>query len=260
VTSNGIRDMPRSQIRLTTLDGLPEFQPGDNLAAAILMAARRGGIVWRDNTVVVVAQKIVSKVEGKIVELNAVEPGERAQEFARQFDKDPRLIELVLREAKRIVRMERGVIIAETRHGFVCANAGVDRSNVPGLDRATVLPDDPDGSARALRARLQTATGVRLAAIISDTWGRPWRLGLVDCAIGVAGLPALRDYRGLPDRQGRPLHATRLALADQLAAAAGMLMEKSAGRPVVLAEGVEFRPQDGSARELVRGEEENLFR
>ncbi len=231
--------------------GLPEVRPGDDLAALIHAAAP--GI---DRTVIVsVAQKIVSKSEGAIVDLREIRPSPLAQSWAAQWNKDARLIELIFAQSRRIVKMDRGVIIAETHHGFVCANAGVDQSNIEDEHFATVLPADPDASARRLRASLNCG-----AVMVTDTFGRPWREGLVDVAIGVAGLDPLDDQRGRADRHGRKLSATIIAVADQLAAAAGLAMRKDAGCPVALIRGFEWQPVEGSARSLLRKPEQDLFR
>lgn len=242
-------------IHITGLKTLPEVHPGDHLAQLIREAAAREQRPLNHSSVLVVAQKIVSKAEGCIVDLGTVAPSDFAKRWAERWRKDPRLIELVLQQSRRIVRMDRGVLIAETRHGFVTANAGVDQSNTPGDNYATVLPADPDASARKLREELDCG-----AVIISDTFGRPWREGLVEVAIGVSGLEALEDLRGTPDRSGRILTATILARADQLAAAAGLVMHKSAGVPVALIQGLEWQPADGSARPLIRPPETDLFR
>ncbi len=237
-------------IRIVGLKRLPEIHPGDDLAA--LIRAKTGGL--DADTVVVVAQKIVSKAEGAIVDLRSIAPSELALNWAAQFGKDPRLIELVLRESRRIVKMDRDLLIAETRHGFVTANAGIDQSNVA-EHFATLLPADPDASARRLREGLGCG-----AVIVSDTFGRPWREGLVNVAIGVAGLEALADLRGQRDRFGRQLHSTVLAVADELAAAAGLAMPKSGGVPVALITGFAWKRGEGSARTLIRPPERDLFR
>ncbi len=210
--------------------------------------------------IVAVAQKIVSKAEGAIVDLREIQPSALARSWAGEWNKDPRLMELILSQSRRIVKMDRGVMIAETRHGFVCANAGVDQSNVDqsnieGEDFATVLPSDPDASARRLHASLGCG-----AVIITDTFGRPWREGLVDVAIGISGLHPLDDYRGRTDRHGRKLAGTILATADQLAAAAGLVMRKEAGCPVALIRGFEWQRAEGSAQSLLRKPEQDLFR
>jgi coenzyme F420-0:L-glutamate ligase/coenzyme F420-1:gamma-L-glutamate ligase len=239
------------RLEITALFSLPEVRPGDDLASLIGHSA--AGI---DETVVLaVAQKIVSKAEGVIVDLRQIQPSALAQSWAAEWNKDARLIELILAQSRRIVKMDRGVIISETRHGFVCANAGVDQSNVEGEDFATILPTDPDASARLLR----TALGCG-AVIITDTFGRPWREGLVDVAIGVAGLDPLNDHRGRTDRHGRTLSSTIIAVADQLAAAAGLVMKKDAGCPVALIRGFEWQAVEGSARALLRKPDQDLFR
>jgi coenzyme F420-0:L-glutamate ligase/coenzyme F420-1:gamma-L-glutamate ligase len=224
----------------------------------VLRAAHAGGVELA-NGVLVVCQKVISKAEGRLVRLADVEPSAEARRLAAEDDKDPRHIELVLRETARVVRRARGVLIAETRHGFVCANAGVDLSNAPAPDTAVLLPVDPDASARRLREALLAARVGPLAVIVSDTFGRPWREGLVDVAIGCAGLAPLSDWRGRRDLVGRPLEVTAMALVDQLAAAAGILMGKDAGVPAVWVEGV--TPEgDGGARDLVRDPKTDLFR
>ncbi len=243
------------RIDLVGLNSLPEVRPGDDLGELVRVAAAREHHTIGPETIVVVAQKVVSKAEGAVVDLRAIEPSPAAQQWAGQWGKDARLIELILRESRRIVKMERGVVIAETQHGLVAANAGVDLSNVPGEDYASVLPRDPDASADRLRRDLGCG-----AVIISDTFGRPWREGLVNVAIGVSGLEALADYRGRPDRCGRILQSTVLAVADELAAAAGLLMRKIEGIPVVLIRGFEWQPAAGSARALIRPRDKDLFR
>ena len=247
------------RLEIAALSTLPEVQPGDDLAALIRQAAAgEGQIIGHiiDRSVVLaVAQKIVSKAEGAIVDLREIQPSALARSWAAEWKKDPRLIELILAQSRRIVKMDRGILITETRTGLVCANAGVDQSNIKGDDFATVLPNDPDASARRLRESLGCG-----AVIITDTFGRPWREGLVDVAIGVSGLEALDDLRGRVDWHGRKLAGTIVAVADQLAAAAGLLMPKAAGCPAVLIRGFQFQPADGSARLLLRKPEEDLFR
>lgn len=249
-----------SEIRLTALRSLPEIQAGDDLARLIVEAAHRDQQALVDGCVVVLAQKIVSKAEGRVIDLRDVRPSPLAESFAREHSKDPRLIEVILQQARRVVKMDRGVLIVETHQGLVCANAGVDQSNVPGEESVSLLPLDPDASAGALRAALHRLTGAGCAVIISDTFGRPWRDGLVNVAIGAAGFRPLLDYRGQPDRYGRRLRGTVLALADELAAAAGLLMPKDAGAPVVLIYGAPLEPGEGAAREMLRPPEHDLFR
>jgi coenzyme F420-0:L-glutamate ligase / coenzyme F420-1:gamma-L-glutamate ligase len=237
-------------IRVTGLSGLPEVRRGDDLAALIRERASPDA-----GTIVVVAQKIVSKAEGAEIDLREVEPSQLARSWAERWNKDARLIEVVLRQSSRIVKMERGVLIAETHHGFVAANAGVDQSNVPGEHRVTLLPADPDASACRLRVRLGCG-----AVIISDTFGRPWREGLVNVAIGVSGLDAIEDWRGRLDYSGKRLQGTVIALADEIAAAAGLVMRKDAGVPVALVSGVAWIGAEGSSRALLRDPAHDLFR
>lgn len=242
-------------IRIVGLDSLPEVRPGDDLAQLILAAADHARERIAQETIVAVAQKIVSKAEGAIVDLREVEPSEFALRWAGQWGKDARLIELILRQSRRIVRMDRGVLITETHHGFVAANAGTDQSNVPGEHFATVLPSDPDASARALRNRLNCG-----AVLITDSFGRPWREGLVNVAIGVSGMEPLEDRRGTLDRDRHVLQATIIARADELAAAAGLVMEKAAGVPVALIQGFQRLPAEGSSLPLIRRADLDLFR
>ena len=243
------------RIEITALATLPEVRTGDDLAALLRKAAAQERQSIDESVLLAVAQKVVSKAEGAVVDLREVEPSALARSWAAESGKDPRLVELILRQSRRIVKMDRGVLIAETPHGLVCANAGVDQSNTEGDDFATILPADPDASARSLR----TALGCG-AVIVTDTFGRPWREGLVDVAIGVAGLEALEDYRGCTDRRGRKLAATIIAVADQLAAAAGLLMRKPDGCPAVLIRGFEWQRGEGSARALIRNPAQDLFR
>jgi coenzyme F420-0:L-glutamate ligase / coenzyme F420-1:gamma-L-glutamate ligase len=255
---------PGLEIRLTALRTLPEVAPGNDVAALIHEAAARESFQWQPGLVVVVAQKIVSKSEGQVVDLAVVEPSARAREMGRKLGKDDRLVEVILRESRRVVRCERGVLVVETHHGWVCANAGVDQSNVPGEDCVTLLPRDPDASAERLRAGLH-ARGVPVSGVvISDTFGRPWRNGLANVAIGVAGLAPLEDYRGQRDRQGRLLKGTVVAVADEVAAAAELLMGKADGVPVVMVSGLRdgliSSGAAGAAKDLIRPEAEDLFR
>jgi coenzyme F420-0:L-glutamate ligase/coenzyme F420-1:gamma-L-glutamate ligase len=248
------------------LPEMPEVHPGDDLAGLITsawraLAAAEPDLGPRDGDVLVVTQKVVSKAEGRIVRLADVEPGAQARAFAERWDRDPRQVEVVLRESAEVVRMERGVLITRTRHGFVCANAGVDASNVGGSEVVTLLPEDPDRSARELRSRLGAALGVDLGIVISDSFGRPWRLGIVDVALGVAGFAPLDDLRGRPDADGRVMRVTVVAIADQVASAAELASGKTSRRPVVLVRGVSLPPGEGSvARDVVMPFENDLFR
>lgn len=248
-------------IALHPLRGIPAVRPKDDLAAILIAAVANNQIVPEDGDVVVLCQKIVSKAEGRAVRLASIEPGPLAGEVAAAGDdKDPRLVELVLRNSTRIVKMKGGHLIVETGPGWVCANAGVDASNTGDDDVALLLPLDPDATAAHLAQRLREHFGVSVAVLISDTWGRPWRVGLVDFAIGVAGMNPLRDLRGGHDMDGRELHHTVNADADALAAAAGLLMAKDAGIPAVLIRGYRSAGTSGSGRDLIRDPETDLFR
>jgi coenzyme F420-0:L-glutamate ligase/coenzyme F420-1:gamma-L-glutamate ligase len=246
------------EIRLVAIQGIPAIAPGDDIAALLHQAAGRSGVALRDG-VLAVCQKIVSKAEGRVVPLQEVEPTPRARAIAAEDGKDPRHVELVLRETRRIVRRGHGVLIAETHHGFVCANAGVDLSNAPGAEVAVLLPEDPDASAARLREGLIALGAGPLAVIVTDTFGRPWREGLVDVAIGCSGIAPIDDLRGTADLAGRELAVTTTATADQLAAAAGLHMRKDSGIPAVWIEGV---PLEGDAplRDTLRDPEMDLFR
>jgi coenzyme F420-0:L-glutamate ligase/coenzyme F420-1:gamma-L-glutamate ligase len=251
--------MPHA-VELLPVTGLPEVTPGVDLAGAILAALEAQGTPLQDGDILVVTQKIVSKAEGCLVQLDEVEPSALATRWAEQWNKDARVVELVLRRSRRIVRMDRGVIISETHHGLVCANAGVDCSNVGG-GRATLLPDDPDASAEQLRAALCARGQVqRVGVIISDTFGRAWREGQVNVAIGIAGVEALRHFEGQQDPTGYELRVTMLATADELASAAELVMGKIDGVPVALVRGLDRALKPGTARELVRPAANDLFR
>lgn len=243
-------------LEVLAVEGLPEVHPGDDLAQLIATHAS-----IEDGDVVVLAQKVVSKAEGRMRKLSDVEATEEARRIAPNLiaAPDARFVQVVLDESVRVVRDSR-VLITETRHGFVSANGGVDHSNVPGEDVVTLLPVDPDASARALRDRLRELTGANLAVIVSDTFGRPWRLGIVNIALGIAGVPAVRDLRGTVDDVGKDLHATVLAVADDLAAAAGLVMAKTNRTPVVIVRGFDGVGEDGAARDIVRPATEDLFR
>jgi coenzyme F420-0:L-glutamate ligase / coenzyme F420-1:gamma-L-glutamate ligase len=246
-------------LHIFAVSGLPDVASGADLGVLIADTVARSGGSLEAGDVLVVAQKIVSKAEGKVIELDTIAPSLLAERWAGEHGKDPRLVEVILRETRRIVRMDRGILIVETRHGFVCANAGVDASNVePGF--VTLLPDDPDASAERLRATLNHAFHCRMAVIVSDTFGRAWREGVVNVALGVAGLQPLLDYRGSSDTYGRPLTSTVMALADELAGAAEIVMRKSAGTPVAVVRGAAEWLGDGNGRMLVRDASHDLFR
>jgi coenzyme F420-0:L-glutamate ligase/coenzyme F420-1:gamma-L-glutamate ligase len=243
------------RLEILAVDGMPEVNPGDDLGELI---SSRTELESAD--VVVVAQKVVSKSEGRTRNLATVVPSEKAVRLAAQLfaANDPRLVQVILDESVRVVRSER-VLITETRHGYVCANGGVDHSNIPGSDMVTLLPDDPDASAARLRDRLRDLGGVEVGVVVSDTFGRPWRIGIVNVALGVAGLPAIVDLRGSPDDAGKELRATVLALADDVASAAGLVMGKTTRTPVVVVRGLALEGS-GRGRDLIRPAAEDLFR
>ena len=248
------------QLTITGITNIPEVRPGDDLAALILVGCDASGVSLANGDVLVVTQKVVSKAEGRLVDLRSVEPSDLAIRYAEAWGKDPRHIEVVLQESKRIVRMDRGIIISETQHGFVCANAGVDASNVPGEHVVALLPLDPDGSARRLRQEIREGTGQDVPVIISDSFGRPWRNGITNVAIGMSGLQPLIDYRGQYDEHGYLLSATIIAVADELASAAELAMGKLDGSPVAVIRGYPFTPGDGSARDIVMDPSRDMFR
>lgn len=244
-------------LEILPVDGIPEVRPGDDLPALIFAAAQG---IFRSGDIMVVTHKIVSKAEGRLVRLGNVEPSAFAKEFAVRYEKDPRQVEVVLRESRRIVRMDRGIIISETHHGFVCANAGVDASNVPGDDTVCLLPLDPDASAARLQSNLLSRTGAEIAVIISDSFGRAWRQGITNVAVGVAGMNPLADYRGETDPHGHPLTASILAVADELAATAELVMGKIAGIPVAIVRGYPYQRGSGTGKDLLMEPERDLFR
>lgn len=239
-------------ISIVPVEGLPEIREGDDLVALIAERAE-----LRDGDVLVVAQKVVSKAEGRVVRLADVKPSEEARRLAG--GEDPRRLEVILREANRIVRTRAPLVIAETRHGFVCASAGVDSSNAPEAETVVLLPEDPDASARRLRERLRDLTGAEVGVIVSDSFGRPWRQGTTDVAIGLAGIRPLLDLKGVRDSAGYELHATVIAAADELAGAAELVLGKTAGIPAAVVRGVDARGE-GTARDLVMPSERDLFR
>jgi coenzyme F420-0:L-glutamate ligase/coenzyme F420-1:gamma-L-glutamate ligase len=239
-------------MQVLAVQGLPEIRAGDDLGALIA-----GAIDLENGDVVVVAQKAVSKAEGRVVELAGVEPSERARELAG--DEDPRRLEVILQEARRLVRTRPPLVIAETRHGLVCASAGVDSSNAPAAGTVVLLPEDPDASAARMRSRLRELTGQEIGVIVSDSFGRAWRQGTTDVAIGAAGIQVLRDLHGHRDRTGYELHATVIAVADELAAAAQLVMGKLDGVPAAVVRGLDVAGE-GTARELVMPAHRDLFR
>ena len=247
------------RLEIVGLEGLGEVRPGDSLGRLILEGWSRQGIDLRAGDILVVAHKVVSKAEGRVRRLDEVQPSGRALELAQKLGKDPCLVEVILSESRRVIRMGRGTLIVETHHGFICANAGADLSNV-GQGLVALLPQEPDRSARQIREEIRRLSGVAPGVMISDSFGRPWRLGTVDVAIGVAGFRPVKDYRGMTDRHGYELRASVAAVADELAAAAELAMGKRGEIPVVLVRGFEAEAGEGSARELLRPENEDLFR
>lgn len=247
------------RLEIEALEGVPEIVAGDDLGAVIVDTAERRRLPLRDGDVLVVAQKVVSKAEGRLRNLEDVEPSARAVELAHGLAADARFVQVVLDESVRVVRSER-VLVVETRHGYVCANAGVDHSNVPGSTWVSLLPVDCDASARSLRDRLRELARADVSVIVADSFGRPWRMGLANVALGMAGLPALVDYRGQRDDVGKELRATVMAVGDELAAAAELVMGKTARVPVAVIRGYHAEAPPGHGHELVRPPEEDLFR
>jgi coenzyme F420-0:L-glutamate ligase/coenzyme F420-1:gamma-L-glutamate ligase len=262
---------------LTPLPGIPLIQPGDNLAGIILTALERANLQLASGDILVLAQKIVSKAEGRLVNLSTVVPSPRAEELALQAEKDPRLVELILRESRTVLRVRPGTIIVEHRLGFVCASAGIDHSNVEGIrltaveaatttgnkaeDWMLLLPEDPDASAAHIRQKLEAVSGARIGVLIIDSHGRAWRLGVVGTAIGFSGLPGLVDMRGQPDLFGYQLRITLIAAVDELAAAASLVMGQAAeGTPVVHVRGFPYPLREGSLKELIRPRDQDMFR
>ena len=244
-------------IELVPVGGFPEVRPGDDLGALVAEAVEA---ILRSGDVLVVTHKVMSKAEGRLVDLGTVEPSALAKGYAARWGKDPRQIEVVLRESRRVVRMDRGIVISETHHGFVCANAGVDASNVPGEDTVCLLPADPDASAARLRQALARRLGVEAPVVVSDSFGRAWRFGITDIAIGVSGMHPLADYRGRKDPHGFPLEASVLAIADELAAAAELVMGKTDGVPLAIVRGYAYERGAGTGRDLLMPPERDMFR
>lgn len=252
-----------NELRIIPIQHIGDVAPGADLGVLIFEALRAGDLTIEPGDIFVITQKIVSKAEGRIVHLEEVQASEFARSIARRYNKDAEHVEVVLRESKRIVRMDHGVLIAETQHGFICANAGVDESNVNGERHLTLLPIDPDGSAQQIRRRLLTLAGessLDIAVIISDTWGRPWRNAQVNMAIGVAGMASIADYRGQLDPYGYELHTSMIAVADELAAAAELVMGKIDRVPAAIIRGYPYQPGDGGASALVRDASTDMFR
>src|SRR6185437_6279330 len=250
-----------ASLTLTAIEGIPMIMPGDDLAEIIVHAMERMDLRLRDGDILSICQKVVSKAEGRLVNLNSIEPSPLARKFAERWDKDPRAVELVLRQTSRIVRMDNAVLIVETGPGWVCANAGIDESNSLADNRAILLPEDADASASRIRRDLKQLTGAEVAVLITDTFGRPWRDGLTEVCLGIAGLEPMLDLRGTTDLGGRELHHTVIAIADELAAAAGLLMPKAGATPAVLIRGYQYQAVEGArAKALIRPAASDLFR
>ncbi len=255
-----------NQVSIHALNGIPDIKPGDDLAGIILAAIDTDQYRLDDGDIIVIAHKVVSKQEGQIIALKDVTPTDEALQLGAELNKDPRKVQVVLSESKRLVRtskradQQEGTIIAEHRLGFICANAAVDESNVDDAGKVIILPHDPDHSAREICGAIERATGKALGVIITDTFGRPWRMGLVNVAVGLANVPAKVDMAGDKDAYGRVLSVTVPALADEIAAASGLLMSKNGKKPVLIFKGVDWQSCDSSARDLVRPQQEDLFR
>ena len=241
------------------ITGIGEVRPPADIARLITDAASAQGTPLVTHDVLVIGQKIVSKAEGRLLRLSSVEPSPATRRMAESLGRDPHLLEVILRESRRVVRMDKGVVITETHHGWICANAGVDQSNVD-ADTVALLPEDPDRSARLVRERVHALTGAEIAVVVADTFGRPWREGLTNVAIGVAGMAVLRDYIGQPDSAGRPLQMTMLAVADELASAAELVMGKLDRIPAAIVRGLRVDPSDAGSKPLLRDPARDLFR
>ncbi len=247
------------RVEIIGIQGLGEVHAGDSVGRLIVVACAQNGFKLFDSDAIVIAQKIVSKAEGRVVRLDQISPSAQAKALGRELDKDASLVEVILSESRRVIRKGARALIVETHHGFVCANAGVDCSNV-GIGQAVLLPQAPDLSAKRIRDEIREGCGVAPAVIISDSFGRPWRLGTVDVAVGIAGMKAVKDERGSKDRYGYELKAAVAAVADEIAAAAELAMGKKDGVPVVIVRGYEMEKEEGSVKELLRPESEDLFR
>lgn len=248
------------ELRIIPVPFSDEIKPGDSLAAKLIEVLKREGLSLLQGDILVMKHKVVSKAEGCVVDLDSVHPSGNSRAWGRRFGIDARVTELALRQSKRVVRRKRGVLITETAHGLVCANSGVDVSNVNGGKHALLLPRDPDRSARRLSRELKKAFGMTIPVIITDSFGRPWREGLTEAAIGIASMEALHDYRGRRDPHGYALRATVEAVADELASAAGLVCSKLNRVPACIIRGFQYRPGRGRARDLIRPAANDLFR
>jgi coenzyme F420-0:L-glutamate ligase/coenzyme F420-1:gamma-L-glutamate ligase len=246
-------------VQVIPLKGIPRVKPGDRLAAHLLRSIEASGVALQPSDVVVVTQKVVSKAEGRLVSLESIRPGPRAVKLAAKLGKDPRTVQMILRESKRIIRQGHGVLIVETRHGFICANAGIDQSNVE-EGYLALLPVDPDVSARKLRKAIEKATGKSIAVVITDTFGRPWRNGHVDVAIGCSGITPLEDLVGTTDPYGHKLRVTQPALVDEVAAASELVMRKHSLTPACVVRGLQYRRGYRGVKSILRDPRLDLFR
>lgn len=247
-------------VTFTAIEGIPLVNQGDNLGGLICSAMAASGLIAARGDILVVCQKVISKAEGRTCELSDIQPSALAAAYAARWQKDPRAVELVLRQTSRIVRMDNGVLIVETGPGWVCANAGIDESNSMADGRAILLPEDADRSAARIREEIRKITGIEIAVLVTDTFGRPWRDGLTEVCLGIAGMNPMLDMRGSSDLSGRELHHTVIAIADEIAAGAGLLMPKAGAIPAVLVRGYVYEPSEGSAKVLIRPAELDLFR
>ena len=247
-------------ISIIGIEGLPDIHQGDDLSKMIIDVCDKENITIQDGDIIAITQKIVSKSESCLVDLDTINPSILAKTWGLQWDRDPRLIELVFQKSKRISKMENGVLLTETEHGFYCINAGIDLSNVAGDNMAAYLPVDSDKSAYNIRSSIKKSLGVNIAVIVTDTWGRPWRVGVTNVAIGISGMSAFQDYRGLNDANGMDLKASIIAVVDELAAASELVMNKLDNIPVALIKGYTYVPYEGSINDLIRPPEQDLFR
>ena len=246
-------------VQVFPLRGIPRVKPGDDLLLMLTRSLDESGVTLQDSDVVVITQKVVSKAEGRIVKIEDIRPRKKAKLLAEELGKDPRTVQVILQESKRIVRKGHGVLIMETRHGFVCANAGIDASNVE-EGYLTLLPEDPDRSARKIRKKLELATGKKLAVVITDTFGRPWRDGQIDVAIGCSGLAPLEDLVGTTDPYGHTLRVTQPAIVDEIASASELVMRKHSLTPAAVVRGLSYKRSDAGVRSIIRERREDLFK
>ena len=247
-------------ISIIGIQGIPDIQKGDDLAQIIVNRVKHQKETIKDHDILVISQKVVSKAEGQIVQLDSIRPSEFSRQIAKELQRDPRHIEVILSESKKIIRMKAGHLITETKHGFICANSGVDQSNIVKRNSVTLLPRKPDSSADLIRKKIHQLTGKNVPVIITDTFGRAWRMGQVNFAIGVSGIKPIHDYRGKRDMYRRILHVTEIATADELASAGELVMNKSDRIPVAIIRGYRYRSGQGTGKDLLRPEDKDLFR